>query len=187
MIPVSRLVASMRYALREMQGTEISDFELIESINQAVALLYSRLCEKFVFTALKKTNIVTDENGEAVLPSDFLSVYRVGMGADGYAVPESYRADYEGSYRIMGDMFYAPAGIYSLEYYYQPQRVINLSDALDVPLAVSPYIEQIAVALFKHDLAGAEQIVQLCCNSLGGGEYSHFENTGPVQILGGKL
>ena len=48
MIPVLRLVQSLRYALRDMQGAKVSDFELIESINQAASLLYSQMSERFV-------------------------------------------------------------------------------------------------------------------------------------------
>ena len=187
MIPVSRIVASMRYSLRDMQGVNVSDFELVEAINQACALLYGRFSEKFIHTALKKTLLVVDEDGQATLPSDFVSVHRVGMNEQYYAVPEAYHPNEDGLYRIVGNNFYAPEGTYSFEYYYVPKRVTNLTDSLDIPLSLSPYIEQISIAMLGKDLAGAEQIVQLCCNVQYGGEISHLENTGPVQILGGKL
>ncbi|MBQ7594070.1 MAG: hypothetical protein IJU48_06940 [Synergistaceae bacterium] len=187
MIPVSRIVSSLRYSLRDMQGLNVSDFELIEAINQASALLYGRLAEKFIHTALKKTLLVVDEDGQTTLPSDFVSVHRVGMGEEGYAVPESYRPDEAGTYRIAGNNFYAPEGSYSFEYYYLPQRVTSLTDRLDVPLSLSPYIEQISAAMLSKDLSTAEQLAQLCCNVQAGGEISHLENTGPVEILGGML
>ena len=187
MVPVSRVAASMRYALRDMQGLNVSDFELLNAINQACALLYGRMSEQFVHTALKKTLLIINETGQASLPSDFVSVHRVGMGEEGYAAPESYRAKTEGTYRISGSIFYAPAGSYSLEYYYVPQRVANLTDNLDIPLSLSPYIEQISIAMLGKDLATAEQLAQVCSRELGGGELSHFENVGPVQVLGGKL
>ena len=187
MLPVSRLIASMRYALRDMQGSEVSDYELIEALNQAVSLLYSRLSEKFIYKAVKKTAITVDNTLQASLPSDFISVHRVGLGQEGYLSPESYRADYEGAYRITGNIFYAPEGVYGLEYYYLPARVHNLTDMLDVSPSVSPYLEQMANAVLAKDFASAEQLAQVCCHALGGGEVSHFKNTGPVEILGGKI
>ena len=187
MLPVSRLIASMRYALRDMQGSEVSDYELIEALNQAVSLLYSRLSEKYIYKAVKKTAIVVDSTLQAALPSDFISVHRVGLGQEGYLNPVSYRADSEGTYRISGSIFYAPEGTYGLEYYYLPARVHNLTDLLDVSPSVSPYLEQIANSVLAKDFASAEQLAQVCCNALGGGEMSHFKDTGPVQILGGKL
>ena len=109
------------------------------------------------------------------------------MADEGRAVPVSYIARNDGKYRIIGDNFYAPEGAYGLEYYYVPARVSKLSDNLDVPQAMSPYIEQISLALFGNNLEKAEQIVQTCTRSLAARELSHFENVGPVQVLGGKI
>ena len=187
MIPVSRIVTALRYSLRDMQGANVSDFELINAINQAASLLYGRLSENYVHNAVKKIIIVIDESLQSSLPSDFVSVYRVGMGEEGWVVPVSYRADNEGTYRITGNNFYAPEGTYTLEYFYLPARVNNLTDNLDVSPSVSPYIEQIAASILAKDFAAAEQLTQVCCKTLSGGEVSHFENVGPVQILGGKL
>ena len=187
MIPVSRIVTSLRFSLRDMQGVNVSDFELIEAINQASALLYNRFAEDFVNVGLKKNVLVVDDALQASLPSDFLGVHRVGMGEEGYASPVSYRPDMSGTYRIIGNTFQAPEGLYGLEYYYQPKRVSSLTDNLDVPLSVSPYIEKIANAVLGNDLAGAIQIAAVCSHSLAGNEISHFDNEGPVEVLGGKL
>ena len=109
------------------------------------------------------------------------------MADEGRAVPVSYIARNDGEYRIIGDNFYAPEGAYGLEYYYVPARVSSLNDFLDVTAATSPYLEKIALAMLSNDLDGAEQIVQVCVKSLAAREVSHFEDTGPVQIFGGKL
>ena len=187
MIPVIRLVQSMRYSLREMQGTQVSEFELIESINQAAALLYSQLSEKFVNFGLKRMIIITGSNGQASLPADFVRVHQVGMGDRQVAIPTTYQATIEGTYRIIGDTFYATAGSYGLEYYYIPARVKDLDDYLDVPLSMSPYIEKIALALYGNNLESAMAVVQACTQGLAAREHSHFENVGPVQVLGGKV
>ena len=187
MIPVIRLVQSMRYALRDMQGVQNSDYELVEAINQAASLLYTQMSEKHVMYGMKKKILIVDESGSTGLPSDFVKIHQVGMGEDGVAVPTSYLATAPGTYRIIGDVFYAPEGAYGLEYYYVPSRVSTLLDNLDVPMAMSLYIEQIALALFGNNLEKAEQIVQVCSNSLAAKEVSHFADVGPVQVLGGRI
>lgn len=186
-IPVVRLVKSMRYALKDMQGIKFSDYELVESINQAASLLYGRLSERYVHAALKQATLVVGNNGYATLPSDFVRLHQLGMGSDGEAIPISTLPVVDGTYRIIGDTIYAMPGAYSLEYYYVPRRVKGLGDNLDVPVSMSPYIEQISVALFGNNLQLAEQIVLQCSQTLAVREVSHFTDVGPVQVLGGKI
>ncbi|MBQ7215563.1 MAG: hypothetical protein IJP54_07235 [Synergistaceae bacterium] len=186
-IPVVRLVKSMRYALKDMQGIKYSDYELVESINQAASLLYSRLSERYVYAAQKQTTLVVGSTGQATLPSDFVRLHQLGMGSDGEAIPISSFPIVDGTYRIIGNTIYASPGAYSLEYYYVPSRVKGLGDDLDVPVSMSPYIEQISVALFGNNLAQAEQIVLQCSQTLAVREVSHFTDVGPVQVLGGKI
>ena len=171
-----------------MQGVKVSDFELIESINQAASLLYIQMSEKYVRYGMKKNSAFNvPSSGYANLPTDFIKIHQVGMGTDGVAVPTSYLATTQGTYRIIGDTFYAPSGVYGLEYYYVPVRVNSLNDDLDVPEAMSPYIEQIALAIYGNNLEKATQIVSTCVVSLSDREVSHFDNVGPVQVLGGRV
>ncbi len=186
-IPVVRLVKSMRYALKDMQGVKFSDYELVESINQAASLLYSRLSERYVYAAQKQTTLVVGASGEATLPSDFVRLHQLGMGSEGEAIPISSFPIVAGTYRIIGDTIYAEPGAYSLEYYYVPRRVSGLGDNLDVPVSMSPYIEQISVALFGNNIQLAEQLVLQCSQTLAVRELSHFQDVGPVQVLGGKI
>ena len=188
MLKVLRLVQSLRFSLRDMQGVKVSDFELIEAINQAASLLYIQMSEKYVRYGMKKDAAFrVGSTGYAMLPVDFIKIHQVGMGEDGVAVPTSYLATTEGTYRIIGDTFYAPSGIYGLEYYYVPVRVSSLDDELDVPEAMSPYIEQISLAIYGNNLDKAANIVSTCVTSLSDREVSHFENVGPVQVLGGRV
>ena len=185
-IPVVRLVKSLRYALKDMQGIKYSDYELIESINQAASLLYSRLSERYVQATLKKQVLVVGTGGSANLPSDFVRIHQ--LTADGEtAIPISTLPTVEGTYRIIGDEIYAEPGAYSLEYYYVPRRVTGLGDTLDAPLSMSPYLEQISLALFGNNLQLAEQVVLQCSQSLAAREVSHFTDVGPVQVLGGRI
>lgn len=75
-IPAIEIAVSMRYALGDMQGTNISDHELLEPINQAVNRLYSELGQRHVREAVKtagpvrinrssstKTNVSISESG----------------------------------------------------------------------------------------------------------------------------
>lgn len=187
MIPVIRLVQSLRYALKDMQQAQISDFELIESINQAASLLYTQMSENFVQFGMKKKIIVVDNTGSAELPQDFVRIHQVGLGDRQIAIPTSYQPTIDGTYRIIGTTFYAPEGSYGLEYYYIPTRVTDLSDNLDVPQSMSPYIEQIALAINGNNHEKALSIVKVCSDSLSAREISHFANVGPVQVLGGKI
>ena len=187
-IPVVRLAKSLRYALKDMQGIKYSDYELVESINQAASLLYSRLSERYVYASLKKTVLIVGSSEEANLPSDFVRLHQlVTSSNDGECIPISTLPVVEGTYRIIGDTIYAKPGAYSLEYYYVPSRVKGLGDNLDVPLSMSPYIEQISLALFGNNLQLAEQIILQCSQSLALTEVSHFRDVGPTQILGGKI
>lgn len=187
MIPVLRLAQSLKYALRDMQGVKVSDFELVEAINQAASLLYIQMSEKYVRYGLKRKILVIDESHETELPADFIKIHQVGLGNGFVAVPVSYQPNTEGTYRIVGNTFYAPEGDYGLEYYYVPLRVTDFSDNLDVPQAMSPYIEQISLAIYGNNLEKANQIVQLCTQSLADREMTHFENVGAVQVLGGRI
>ena len=187
MVQVSRLVASMRFSIRDMQGVNVSDFEIIGAINQAASLLYNKLAEDFVNAGLKKTILIVDDTLSASLPSDFIGVHRVGMGDEGYASPVSYRPEISGTYRILGNTFYAPEGLYGLEYYYIPKRVNSLTDNLDVMPSVCPYLERVAGYVLANDLAGAVQTAAVCSHSLAGNEISHMENDGPLNVLGGKI
>lgn len=188
MLNVSDLVTSLRYALGDMQGVTVSDFQLVEALNNAAALLFSRMAQRFIYAARKKTVLIVDEGEKSTpLPSDFNGVYKVGMGREGTARPVTYRADCEGTYRITGAEFYAPEGAYGFEYYYLPARVSNLTDYLDAPESVSVYLTNIAEALFKKDAALAAQTADLCCDALAGGNTSSYENIGPVQVLGGLV
>ena len=77
MLKVIDLVASLRFALGDMQGLSISDYELIEAINQAASLLYGRLSEHFISSEIKRKVIDVDESREYILPPDFLRVHQV--------------------------------------------------------------------------------------------------------------
>ena len=77
--------------------------------------------------------------------------------------------------------------MYSLEYYYVPNRVKGLADNLDVPISMEAYIQQISLALFGNNAALATQIVEQCSQTLAVREVSHFTDVGPTQVLGGKI
>ena len=150
-------------------------------------MLYRRLSERYVQAVLKKKILVVGDEGSAVLPNDFVRIHQVGMGDDGEAIPTSTLPAVEGTYRIIGDTIYAYPSAYSLEYYYVPKHVSGLGEELDVPLSMSPYIEQVSLALFGNNLEKAEQIVTQCSQVLAAREVSHFTDVGPVQVLGGRI
>lgn len=187
MIPVIELVLSLRYKLGDMQGINISDYELIEPINEAVKLLYGTLSERYVHAVLKRLPITIDSTKTYSLPRDFVRVHQVIADKSDLQTPSSTNPPKEAAYRIVGNELFANEGSYTLEYYYIPSRVMALDNMLDAPESMRTWIEQIALAYYKKDLNTAVGLVQQCENVLAGREISHFENTGPVQVLGGSV
>ena len=186
MIPATELVISLRYALGDMQGITISDYQLLEPINQAASRLYGALSQSYIHAVCKRLSMVVPTGGTYTLPSDFVRVHQV-TGDDGVLVPTSMLPAAKGSYRILGSTFYAEKGTYGFEYYYIPTRLKTLSDNLDVPENMRTYIEQIALALYGHDIQTADYLVQQCGNILAGRTVSLIGNSGPAQVLGGKV
>ena len=97
MIPVIEIVMSLRYELGDMQGLNISDYELIHPINKAVSLLYGTLSERYVHAVLKKLPITVDSTKTYSLPSDFVRVHQVIGDKAGILVPSSTNPPETGS------------------------------------------------------------------------------------------
>ena len=187
MIPVIELVLSLRYELGDMQGLNVSDYELIKPINRAASLLYGTLSEKYVHAVVKRLPIVVDSTKIYSLPSDFVRVHQVVGGKGSISVPASKNPPKEAAYRIVGNELFVDEGEYTLEYYYIPAKVSRLDDFLDVPESMRTWIEEIALAFYKKDMNTASGLVRQCEGILAGREISHFEDIGPVQVLGGSV
>ena len=228
-IPVVDLLMSLRYALGDMQGMNISDYELIEPINQAASKLYGVLSQRYVHAAVRQkgplqidptsanktiTETITEETVETggateinytevfgagktyILPDNFIRIHQVlGVNSDTkpeneddyrVIIPTRGRAKVFGVYRIVGRELSAAKGWYIIEYYYVPSKVGAVSDILDVPESMRQWIEQIALAMYKKDYATADGLMMQCESVLAGREISHFENTTPSQVLGGR-
>ena len=196
------LAMSLRYALGDMQGVNVSDYELIEPINQAAAKLYGQLSQRYVHAVIKRSeDINIDPSAEKdsldplpnyELPGDFVRIHQaLGMvgNSDYYRVlmPVSTKPTAEGTYRIIGTTFYAPKGLYTIEYYYIPARIYSMEGLLDIPESMKTWVEQVAVALFKKDYVTAQTLTDQCELVMAGRQISHFENTTPVQVLGGRV
>ena len=187
MIPVIELALDMRYELGDMQGLNISDHELITPINKAARLLYETISERYVHAGVKRKPIVIDEEKSYTLPPDFVRVHQVlrerGLGLS----PSIRNPPCVCSYRITGGELFLDEGEYTLEYYYIPTKVHGLGDLLDVPESMHTWIEDIAIAIYRKDKAAAAMLADNCSEILAGREVSHFEDIGPVQILGGRV
>ncbi|MBQ9526898.1 MAG: hypothetical protein IJR68_04740 [Fretibacterium sp.] len=184
MFPVSRVMTSMRFALGDMQGARYSDHELVEAVNQAAALLYDRMGERFIHVALKRTVLVMN-NGLAKLPGDFHNVYKVSVEGE-HRDPATLKVC-PVQYRIAGDTFYAPGDTYALEYYRTAPIVSNSTEVLDAPDSLRPFIERAALAMLGGDLAEANATAEACCKVHAGAEFSHLTDSGPVRVFGGRV
>lgn len=194
-INVVDLVMSLRYALGDMQGLNISDYELIEPINQAVAKLYGHLSERHVHDVVAEAGPTTITDTQTIdLPDSFVRIYQV-LGSplatptdDDYQViiPTTNRSLVFGAYRIIGRTFKAKAGTYIIEYYYIPKKVNTVADKVNVAESMRSWIEQLALAYFKKDYNTVEGLVTQCEAVLAGREIPRFENTNPAQTLGAR-
>lgn len=194
-INVVDLVMSLRYALGDMQGLNISDYELIEPINQAVAKLYGHLSERHVHDVVAEAGPTTITDTQTIdLPDSFVRMYQV-LGSplatptdDDYQViiPTTNRSLVFGAYRIIGRTFKAKAGTYIIEYYYIPKKVNTVADKVNVAESMRSWIEQLALAYFKKDYNTVEGLVTQCEAVLAGREIPRFENTNPAQTLGAR-
>ena len=186
MIPVIELVAELRYELGDMNGVNISDYELIQPVNKAVRLLYGTLSDRYVYTAVKRKPITIGEENSYRLPPDFVRVHQVIADGEYLLKPSSRNIKSKASYRIIDGELYAEEGTYTLEYYYIPAKISGLEDKLDVPESMRVWVEQIALALYKKDGVTASEVAEKCCEILACREISHLEDIGPVQVLGGR-
>ena len=192
-ISVVELVMSLRYALGDMQGLQISDYELIEPINQAASELYKHMSERFVHEIVAEEGPFTLSGTDThEIPETFVRIYQV-LGSNKAAptdedyqviIPTSGRRPVFGAYRIVGRTFKAAKGTYIIEYFYIPKKVNALSDSLDVPESMRTWIEQLSLSYYKKDYATVTAIMQQCESVLAGRNISHFENTSPTQTLG---
>ena len=192
-IPVVELIMSLRYALGDMQGENISDYDLLEPINQAASKLYGRLSERFIHDVVTQKEItVTADNTPVALPEKLTRIHQVfGSNKDNptdsdyrVIIPTSGIKPIFGAYKVADRQFKAAKGKYILEYYYVPKKVTELGEELEVPESMRSWIEQLALTYYKKDYSTAEAIMQQCENVLAGRTVSHFENTNPAQTLG---
>ena len=194
-IPVVDLVMSLRYALGDMQGLNISDYELIEPINQAAHKLFGYLSERHVREVVaEKEYTVAADGGDIQLDETFIRICQV-LGTDKESptdndykviIPTTSRSVVFGAYKLSGRKIRTAKGKYIIEYYYIPSKVSTLNDNLGVPESMRTWIEQIALAYYRKDYATADGLVRQCESVLAGREVPNFENTNPVQTLGAR-
>ena len=195
-IKVVDLVMSLRYALGDMQGINISDYELIEPINQAAYKLYGYLSERHVREVVNETDptAITAGNPTISLPDTFIRICQVlGTQADKPSdddykviIPTTNRRKVFGAYRLVGRTITAAEGTYIIEYYYIPKKVETLADPLDVHESMRTWIEQLALAYYRKDYNTVEGLCQQCESVLAGREIPRFENSNPAQTLGAR-
>lgn len=123
---VNELLRLVRHQLNDPQGQEFKDDELIDYINFAITFI-SQICIEHSYSGLLKSVVLTSENGEFEIPSDFVKeevVYDVDKG-QGLS---------SGQYSIIGNAILAPnSKRIRLIYYSQFPLVSSIEDNLPVP------------------------------------------------------
>ena len=197
-IPAVDIAMSMRYALGDMQGVNISDYELIEPINQAVHKLYSELGQRHIREVMKSSELVKAET--YTLPDGFLRIHQVlGAFPSGneqlkdytpndedfrVIIPTTGRAKVKGAYRIVGRTMTMASGAYYIEYYYAPEKITKLADEIDAPESMRSWIEQVSIAMYQKDYNTVNGIIKQAEDVLAGREIPRFQNSEPVQTIG---
>jgi hypothetical protein len=84
---VRDLLTKIRLRTGDMQGAKYSDYEVLESLNDAMKMLWIALAENFSSVPRVKKEI-TLVNGDATLPENFYSLVSISEGAyiDGFRV-----------------------------------------------------------------------------------------------------
>lgn len=194
-IAVMEIVKSLRYALGDMQGLNISDYDLLEPINQAAHKLYSYLSERHVREVVaEKEYTIAAAGGEITLDETFLRICQVlGSNKDNATdndyqviIPTTSRAIVFGAYKLTGRKIRTAKGKYIIEYYYIPKKIDALGDTLGVPESLRTWIEQLSLAYYKKEYAVADGLVRQCEATLAGREVPNFENTNAAQNLGAR-
>jgi hypothetical protein len=197
MIPMKDVMGAVRFRVRDPQGTQVSDFQIIEAVGDAMRRIFEAGAALGLNFALKKTALFV-ENGEdgmsrpntAALPRDFLRVRKVLYISSkelGYQANPIYDPVLdESKYRIYADTFEALPGAYLLEYWRLPPRVADANGLLPLPRSLEMPLIDAASAELTDGVGAAEAVIRARLSGMAGQENSGYLERGPLQVWGGK-
>ena len=152
---VRPVITRMRRRLGDMQSVAYSDYELIESLNDAQRIFYIALAENFSGIPRKKKEIaIAGTVGD--LPVDYYSLIEIeGNG----------RAYVEGRQVVVPDM---AEGKVALVYNRVPLPPANeMTDEIDIPHTILLEAVEIAVLVARGDMNGATETAIASAKRIG--------------------
>ena len=180
----SKLFLSLRYVLKDMDGTVYSDYQLEESVNTVQSIIANALSTSNS-ELLTETATITLTNGVGDLPAGFQSVVSV-FNARNESLPyltKSKPID-EYSYRIRGSKIYSNNGTLTLDYKKSLTNadISNLNVAMDLPDYFADTIKKYTVMVLQNGMSSADaSIIQMIADDVykltSGREYSGIEIT----------
>jgi hypothetical protein len=125
MIRAQEIATAVLFNLGEMYSRKHSDPELIEAINTVIRTLNMILINRDSNWVMKESNLKV-KNGKATLPEDFAKMRNIYVTEDGET------KNYEGDYRVVGDLIYMDKSG-TMDYYYVIPMISTLEDEIDIP------------------------------------------------------
>ena len=180
----SKLFLSLRYVIKDMNGTMYSDYQLEEAVNTVQNIIANALSVSNS-ELLTKQATITMTSGVGDLPTDFRSIVSV-FNSSNEPLPylTKSKAVDEFSYRIRGNKIYSSNGTLIVDYKKSltDADISNLAVEMDLPNYFADTIKKYAVIILQNGMSNSDSsMVQLISddvyNLTSGREYSGLEIT----------
>lgn len=156
---VADVVRKVRLYLRDLTKTALSDWEIVEGINDALSL-FADINASVKGSLFRNTATLTFTDGTASLPADFLKVERVysTAGAELFRVFQS--APGEGEYAISGLDVTSGEASATMVYFGRHSTVTAAagSDDIDLPAGYLVPLARVSAAAVRGDISTMETL-----------------------------
>jgi hypothetical protein len=154
---VADVVLKTRLYLRDLTRTTLSDWEIVEGINDALSL-FADINASVKGTLFRSTATLTFTDGTASLPADYLKAERVysTAGAELFRVFQS--APEEGEYAISGLDVTSGEASATMVYFGRHATVTSGSDDIDLPAGDLVPLARVSAAAVRGDITTMERL-----------------------------
>lgn len=154
---VADVVRKVRLYLRDLTKTALSDWEIVEGINDAL-LLFADINASVKGSLFRNTATLTFVDGTTSLPADFLKVERVysSAGTELFRVFQS--APEEGEYAISGLDVTSGEASATMVYFGRHAAVTSGGDDIDLPAGYLVPLARVSAAAVRGDIATMEAL-----------------------------
>jgi hypothetical protein len=154
---VADVVRKVRLYLRDLTKTALSDWEIVEGINDALSL-FADINAAVKGQLFRNTATLTFTDGTASLPVDFLKVERVysTAGAELFRVFQSAPGD--GEYAISGLDVTSGESSATMFYFGRHAAVSSGGDDIDLPAGYLVPLARVSAAAVRGDVSTMETL-----------------------------